>query len=455
MAKSFISLNPFNEKIIKEFDFISQNQLDTAVQRAHAAQQQWAKLSVSQRVQPLLKLKELLLAQSKKLASLATDEMGKTFEHALGEVQKCGTLCDYYISEAENILKPTTHKNEKANVLYVYEPVGVVLGVFPWNFPYWQSLRSAIPAMVAGNAMLIKPAPNIPQCAIALQDILNDCGFPEYLVQTIFAAEQQIEHLIANDLIAAASLTGSEKAGAAVASSAAKHIKKTVLELGGSDPLILLSDVNLNEIIDQVVFARFQNNGQSCIAAKRFIVHESLKEEFLGLLEEKVANLTLGDPMLGSTQIGPLARKDLKEQLAQQVNDSVKAGANIFYQQKQIPANGYFYPPTILTNIPQDSPAAQQELFGPVLSVFTFSHLNEAIHLANNTRFGLGASIYTKNTELAIEMASQIHSGMVYINQLVKSDVRVPFGGVKKSGIGKELGDAGLKEFCNLKTIWF
>ena len=452
----FESINPFTEELIGTFDFISDDALNNIINKADNAQKSWANLPIAQRVIFFIKLAEIIKQKHEELALLATLEMGKPLAEAKLEVLKCARGCEYYAAHAAQILQPTTSIAETGKtVTLTYQPMGVVLGVFPWNFPFWQILRSAIPIVLAGNAILVKPAPNVPQSSLAIQQIINACGLPEGLIQIVFATETQVANCIANDKIKAVTLTGSEKAGSAVASLAAKHIKKSVLELGGSDPFIVLDDADLDETIEKAIIARFQNNGQSCIAAKRFILHKNIAAPFLEKLAIKVAELTCGNPMLDEVNIGPLARLDLRDKLASQVNQSVNNGAKIYYQQSNYPTQGFFYPPTILTHINTNCDAYYQELFGPVLSVYEVSNDEEAIAIANVTEFGLGASVWSSNKERAVAIADQLECGQVFINEMVKSQPAYPFGGVKKSGYGRELGEFGLKEFCNVKSLWF
>lgn len=452
---NFASVNPYTEETLATYDFISDDVLWQQVEHANQAQKNWRKVDISKRIQFIQKLGQLLKDQHEELALLATLEMGKPFAEAKLEVLKCARGCEYYAAQAQNLLTPKSSVAETGKTVTLnYEPLGVILGVFPWNFPYWQILRSAIPTIIAGNTMLVKPAPNVPQCSLAIQQLINDCGLPHGVLQVIFANEHQVAQILGDNRIKAATLTGSEKAGSAVASMAAKHIKKSVLELGGSDPFIVLDDADLTATLNQAIVARFQNNGQSCIAAKRFILHRSIAQDFLQQLQQKVAALVCGNPQESSTQIGPLARLDLKEKLAQQVDTSIAQGATLFYQQVDIPKKGYFYPPTILTNIPSQSVAYTEELFGPVISVFVVDTDEEAIFIANDTEFGLGASVWSKDITRALAIAKEIESGQVFINEMVKSQPGNPFGGVKKSGYGRELGEYGLYEFCNIKAIW-
>lgn len=453
--KNFKSINPYTEEVIGNFDFISTKNLNVALNLAASNFVLWRKTTFAHRAKCVLKLSELLKLHANELALIASTEMGKLKTEAKAEVLKSVRLCEYYATRSADILQSKLSQSETgATVEIKYEPLGVVLGIFPWNFPYWQVLRSAIPIIMSGNCILIKPAPNVPQSSLALQNLLNQCGFENGVIQTVFASESQIAELIADNRIAATTLTGSEKAGAAVASLSGKNIKKSVLELGGSDPFIVLPDVDLDFAVSNAIAARFQNNGQSCVSAKRFIVHQNIAAEFLAKLIQKIENLAIGNPIHENVAIGPLARKDLRELLQNQVSQSVDAGASILYQKANIPSGGYFYPPTIIGNIPKTARAFTEELFGPVISFYTFNEMEEAIILANATSYGLGASIWSKDIMLAKQLANNIESGMIYINQIVKSDARFPFGGIKKSGFGRELGEFGLREFCSVKTIW-
>lgn len=453
--KDFKSINPFSEEQLESFDFISESALETALQQATNTFTNWRKTTFADRAKCVLKLSDFLKQNADELAEIACLEMGKLKSEAKAEVLKSVRLCEYYATRSADILQSKLSQSETgATVEIKYEPLGVVLGIFPWNFPYWQVLRSAIPIIMSGNCVLIKPAPNVPQSSLALQNLLKQCGFENGVIQTIFASEQQIENLIHDSRIAATTLTGSEKAGAAVASLSAKNIKKSVLELGGSDPFIVMPDADLTQTLNGAMQARFQNNGQSCVSAKRFIVHQSIADEFLAGLIKRIENLVIGNPKDENVAIGPLARKDLQELLKSQVNDSLSAGATLLYQTKNIPATGFFFPPTIIGNIPNNARAFSEELFGPVISFYTFTEIDEAIALANATSYGLGASIWSKDIMQAKQIANNIESGMIYINQIVKSDARFPFGGIKKSGFGRELGEFGLREFCNVKTIW-
>lgn len=452
---AFTSVNPYTLETLATFPMADHAMTEILLDAAYNAQKEWKKVPFAERAKRMLHLGKLITENHENLALIATQEMGKTLAEARLEVLKCVTACEYYAAHAEQFLAPQTTKHtDGRNVTLVYEPLGVVLGVFPWNFPYWQIIRSAVPVVMGGNTMLVKPAPNTPQCAIALQQLFDEAGLGNGIIHTIFINEEQIANVIADPRIQACTLTGSEKAGSAVASQAARHIKKSVLELGGSDPFIVLADADLELVLDNAVSARFQNNGQSCIASKRYIVHKDVAAAFTSQLINLVAKLKMGDPAVAGTDIGPVARMDLKEKLESQVNESVKAGAQVLFQAKNVPEKGCFYPPTILDVIPKSSSAYREELFGPVLSLYTVNSDDEAIALANDTEFGLGASLWTKDLEKAASLALQIESGQVFVNAVTRSNTAFPFGGIKKSGFGREMGEQGIKEFCALKTVW-
>jgi succinate-semialdehyde dehydrogenase/glutarate-semialdehyde dehydrogenase len=451
---AFTSINPYTGETLKQFDFDTDLIVEKALTDAVKAQTLWQKSNFNERAKPVLHLIELITSHADELALMASIEMGKPITEAKLEVAKCTTACQYYATNAHTILA-TTSKEEPSgdHIKLLYEPMGVILGIFPWNFPYWQIIRSAIPILMGGNAMLVKPAPNVPQCSKLLQHLFDCSGFPSGLIQTLFVDTVMVSKIIAHKHIAACTLTGSEVAGAAVAGEAGKHIKKTVLELGGSDPFIITENADLQLVLKWAITARFQNNGQSCIAAKRFIIHQSVYDEFLNQLIPKIEGLICGDPLSENTQIGPLARPDLREKLAQQVNESIKMGAHVLFKHPYTTINNCFYPPTVLGNIPKESPAYCEELFGPVLSVYKYINDEEAIAIANDTPYGLGGSVWSNNILQATEIAHALSCGQVNINSMVKSAAAYPFGGYKKSGIGKELGEWGIKEFCNVKII--
>lgn len=451
----FQSINPFTREVFGSFPLINEEGIQQILHQASTAQKEWKRLPVSKRAERLLLLAQKIEKNHLELARLATLEMGKPFGEAKLEVLKCITACEYYAQQSEAILKQTeTIHTDGRKVRIKHEALGTILGVFPWNFPYWQIIRSAVPVIMGGNTMIVKPAPNVPQCALALQQLMDEAGLGAGIVQTVFADEEQIATMIADPRIHACTLTGSEKAGAAVAGTAAQHIKKSVLELGGSDPFIVLADADLELVMKNAISARFQNNGQSCIASKRYIVDATIADQFTEMLIAETQKLTMGDPLNETIQIGPLARVDLKEKLSTQVEQTVKEGAQIIYQTSYEHEGTCFYPPTILGNIPTNSVAYREELFGPVLSLYIVDTIDEAILLANDTEFGLGATIWSQNTQVAEQYADQIESGQVFINSVTRSHTAFPFGGIKKSGFGREMGPNGLLEFCSVKTIW-
>ncbi len=453
--RAYESVNPFTEELLSAFDFIQADEVDVILEDAHDAFLTWRKLGFKERALYIERLAKLLRENASELAEIASIEMGKLLAHSKAEVLKSASVCDYVVAEAEKVLASKTTVIENGVEIEIsYKPLGVVLGIYPWNFPYWQVIRSAIPALMSGNTVLVKPAPNVPRSAIKLQTLFEKAGFPHGVIQTIFPSDELISGIIADNRIAAVTLTGSEKAGSSVAAQAGKAIKPVVLELGGSDPFIIREDANLDGIMEQAIFSRFQNNGQSCVAAKRFIVHKNQLQSFQEKLIQGLENMKFGNPMELTTDQGPLARYDLLEILKNQVNEAIEKGAEIIYQSKEIPTKGFFHPIMVLGNIPAHSKAFKEELFGPVLSLYTFESDEEAIQIANQTKYGLGCSIWTNDLEAAKTMSEEIESGMVYINQIVKSDVRFPFGGCKQSGFGRELGEEGLKAFCMVRTRW-
>jgi succinate-semialdehyde dehydrogenase / glutarate-semialdehyde dehydrogenase len=363
-------------------------------------------------------------------------------------------VCRYYADNAQHFLSDEQVKTEAEQSFIRYEPIGPVLAVMPWNFPFWQVFRFAAPALMAGNVGLLKHASNVPQCALAIEQVLRDAGFTDYELQTLLITSDQVGRILDDERIKATTLTGSEPAGASVASKAATHIKKSVLELGGSDPFVVMASAKLDDAVKTAVSARIVNNGQSCIAAKRFIIHEKIANEFEKKFVAAMEALKIGDPMDESTDIGPLAMPQIVEDIDKQVQRSVAAGAKLLTGGKRIGSRGNFYAPTVLTNIPHDAPAAREETFGPVASLFRARNADHAIRLANDTPFGLGASVWTQDRDEAAHLIDGIESGQVFVNAMVASDPRVPFGGVKHSGYGRELGVYGIREFVNIKTVW-
>jgi succinate-semialdehyde dehydrogenase/glutarate-semialdehyde dehydrogenase len=400
------------------------------------------------------KASEILLARSKDLGRIATIEMGKPLAAAVAEVEKCALVCRYYAEHAESFLADERVATNAKESFIRYEPLGIVLAVMPWNFPFWQVFRFAAPALMAGNVGLLKHASNVPQCALAIEEVLRDAGFDAGEFQSLLVGSDKVPILLADARVKAATLTGSEPAGASVASDAAKHIKKSVLELGGSDPFIVMPSANLDKAVEIGVKARVLNNGQSCISAKRFIAHETIAEEFERKFVDAMNALKLGDPLDESVDVGPLATPQLVDDLEAQVRKSIAAGATLLAGGKRVGDRGNFYAPTVLANIPDDAPAAREETFGPVASLFRVASIEDAIERANATTFGLGASVWTNDRAEIDRFVDEIESGQVFVNAMVASDPRMPFGGVKHSGYGRELGVHGIREFVNIKTVW-
>jgi succinate-semialdehyde dehydrogenase/glutarate-semialdehyde dehydrogenase len=380
--------------------------------------------------------------------------MGKPVKAAVSEVQKCALVCRYYAEHAEAHLADEQVKTEAYESFIRYQPIGPVLAVMPWNFPFWQVFRFAAPALMAGNVGLLKHASNVPQSALAIEEVLRDAGFDRDEFQTLLIGADQVERILGDERVKAATLTGSEPAGASVASIAAKHIKKSVLELGGSDPFIVMPSADLDKAVEIAVKARIVNNGQSCIAAKRFIVHEKIYDQFTAKFVDAMNALKIGDPMDESTDVGPLAMPQLVNDIEKQVRDSVAAGAKLLCGGKRLGERGNFYAPTVLADIPKNAPAYAEETFAPVASLFRVRDTAEAIALANATPFGLGSAVFTNDRAEADRFIDGIEAGQVFVNAMVASDPRVPFGGVKHSGFGRELGVHGIREFVNIKTVW-
>jgi succinate-semialdehyde dehydrogenase/glutarate-semialdehyde dehydrogenase len=399
------------------------------------------------------KAASLLEAESRELGRLMTLEMGKPIGAAIEEAQKCATACRYYAENAERFLADQPVEVEGGKAWVAFQPIGLVLAIMPWNFPFWQVFRFAAPALMAGNVGILKHASNVPQCALAISNLFRRAGFIEGAFQTLLVGSEAVEGLIADNRIAAVTLTGSEGAGRSVASAAGKNLKKSVVELGGSDPFVVMPSADLDQAVATAVTARMINNGQSCIAAKRFIIHEKIYDEFLKKFVAGVAAIRIGDPMDENTQLGPLATAAIREDLDKQVKASVAAGARLLTGGKKIERDGFFYAPTVLADIPPNAPAASEELFGPVASVFKATDLNDAIRIANGTTFGLGASAWTHDAVERDRFVADIESGLLFINGMVASDARLPFGGVKHSGFGRELGEFGIREFVNIKSV--
>ena len=450
---SIATVNPATGETIRTFEPLTDAALDERLALAGAAFHRWRRTPVAERAAVVRRAGEILERRKGEYARLMTLEMGKTLRAAEEEAAKCAVGCRYYADHAEAFLTPTPVEGGGRDEYVAYEPLGVVLAVMPWNFPFWQVIRFAAPALVAGNVGLLKHASNVPQCALALEALFADAGAPAGVFQTLLIGADRVERVLVDPSVAAATLTGSERAGGQVAATAGAHVKKTVLELGGSDPFVVLPSADVARAADVAVKARAINNGQSCIAAKRFIVADEVYDEFRDRFVRGMRALTVGDPMAPTTDVGPLASASIRDDLAGQVERSVAMGARLLTGGRAPAGPGHFYEPTVLENVPPDAPAAREETFGPVAALFRVADADEAIRVANDTPFGLGASVWTRDRGEAERFAREIESGQVFVNAMVASDPRFPFGGVKTSGYGRELGPFGLREFVNIKTV--
>ena len=447
------SINPTTEEIVESFQEFSPSQVDEALQQAFDAQAHWRETSFGERSARLQAAARVLRGQKAGWAELLTSEMGKPIVEAEAEIEKCAWNCDFYAEHASRFLADEPVETNASESYVAFQPLGVVLAIMPWNFPFWQVIRFAAPALMAGNGAVLKHASNVPRCALALEDVFSQAGLPKGLFRTVLVPGSETTSLIADPRIAAVTLTGSSVVGEQVASAAGKVLKKQVLELGGSDPFIVLGDADLEAAARTAVRARNQNNGQSCIAAKRFIVEEPVADQFTEKFAAAVKALHVGDPMQRETNIGPLARGDLRDSLADQVERSVARGAHAVVGGNALNGTGYFYAPTVLDGVKGDMPAFREETFGPVAAVVRARDVNEAVRLANDTEYGLGANLFTGDTQRAKDLARRIQSGSVFINGMVASDPRLPFGGIKRSGYGRELGVFGIREFTNIQTV--
>jgi len=446
------SVNPATGERLRAFEPHTPGAVEGKLAAAAAAFKSWSRRPVAERADVLRRAGDILDADKRKFAALMTAEMGKLMGAAEQEAEKCAAGCRYYADHAETFLRPDVEANGLDAVLF--QPIGAVLAVMPWNFPFWQVIRFAAPALAAGNVGLLKHASNVPQCALALEDLFVRAGAPAGVFQALLVGSERVAAVIADDRIAAVTVTGSEGAGRDIASTAGKHIKKSGLELGGSDAYIVLASADLPRAVATAVKARIVNNGQSCIAAKRFIVADAIHDRFVRDFAAAMAALRVGDPAAPDTQLGPLALASIRDGVADQVERSVAAGAQVLTGGRRPGGPGYFYPATVLADVPTDAPAAREEVFGPVAAVFRVAGIDEAIALANASPFGLGAAAWTRDRDEADRLARELESGSVFINGMVASDQRFPFGGVKRSGYGRELSAFGLREFVNIKTVW-
>jgi succinate-semialdehyde dehydrogenase/glutarate-semialdehyde dehydrogenase len=451
---SHSSINPSTGQLLLDHASWDDLHLKQTLEQTHSAQQLWTKTSFARRAELLHAAAAVLRDQRDKFATLITLEMGKLLREARAEVEKCAAVCDYYAQHGEEFLRADAVASDAGKSYVAHYPLGVVLAVMPWNFPFWQVFRAAAPALMAGNGLVLKHASNVPQCALAIETIFRDSGFPAGLFSTLMIEVDQVPGVIASPHVHAVTLTGSEGAGRKVAACAGENLKKCVLELGGSDPFIVLHDADLELAVDTAVASRYLNCGQSCIAAKRFILVPQIADEFLRRFKTKVDALKPGDPMDDDTQIGPMARADLCTTLHRQVTDSIAQGAVAVTGCKPVEREGFFYQPSILDRVTAASRAWREELFGPVAIVIRAADEADALRIANETPFGLGSSIWSTDTARAEQLATHIQAGCTFINGIVKSDSRLPFGGIKASGYGRELSKLGIHEFVNAKTVW-
>jgi succinate-semialdehyde dehydrogenase/glutarate-semialdehyde dehydrogenase len=448
------SINPATEEVLKTFEPHSKGQIEEALQGATATFERWRKTSFGERAALMRRAAANVRQHTARLAEMITAEMGKPIVESEAEIEKCAWNCDFYAENAQRFLQDEERSSNASRSYIQYTPLGVILAIMPWNFPFWQVFRFAAPALMAGNTSILKHASNVPQCALAIEEVFRAAGFPEGAFRTLLLPGSEVGPLIESAQIAAVTLTGSEAAGSSAASHAGRVLKKTVLELGGSDPFIVLDDAALEAAARVGVRARFQNTGQSCIAAKRFIIHEAVWHEFQERFLAEVRALKVGDPMDRETRVGPLARPDLLDDLDRQVHDSLARGARLLLGGQRRAGRGYFYDPTVISDVPADAPAACEEVFGPVAALMKVRDTDEAIRLANSSPYGLGSNLWTSDLARAQRLAREINSGQVFINGMVASDPRLPFGGVKRSGYGRELSELGIREFVNIQTVW-
>ncbi|KAB8332396.1 NAD-dependent succinate-semialdehyde dehydrogenase [Scytonema tolypothrichoides VB-61278] len=449
------TINPATGELLKTFEPLNDAEIAHKLDLAQQAFEKYQKISFQERSVWMQKAADILEQEKADFAKIMTLEMGKPFKAAIAEVEKCALVCRYYAEHAAEFLADVTVKTDASHSFVKYQPLGIILAVMPWNFPFWQVFRFVAPALMAGNVGLLKHASNVPQCALAIEEIIQRAGFPTGVFQTLLIGAAKVADLMSDDRVKAATLTGSEPAGASLAAASGKQIKKTVLELGGSDPFIVLESADLEAAVTTATTARMLNNGQSCIAAKRFIVVETIADKFEKLLLEKFQALKVGNPMESETDLGPLATPDILKEIDQQVQAGVKNGAKVLTGGHPLSDRpGNYYPPTILTDISPENPVAQEEFFGPVAMLFRVPDIDAAIKIANSTPFGLGASAWTTNSQERDRLIEEIEAGSVFINGMVKSDPRLPFGGIKRSGYGRELSIQGIHEFVNVKTVW-
>lgn len=449
------ALNPATGKIIKTYQGHSDEEVVQILHRVDAAQQAWKRTSFAERAIPMRKAAKILRERKEPYSLLMADEMGKPVAQGRKEVEKCAWVCEFYAENAERFLADEPIVTEASESFVAYQPLGIVLAVMPWNFPFWQVFRFIGPTIMAGNGGVLKHASNVPACAIAIEDVCRDAGFPEDLFRTLLIGSRKVAKVIENPLVKAVTLTGSTPAGKQVASKSGEMLKKTVLELGGSDPYVILEDADIPNAVDKCVTSRMINSGQSCVAAKRFIVVDSVRDAFEKAFVEAMSQKVMGDPREESSDVGPQARHDLRDELHEQVVKSIENGATLLLGGEVPDSKGAFYPPTVLSDVKPGMPAYEEELFGPVAAIIPVSSEEEAIQVANGSIFGLGAAVFTENVERGRRIAAEeFEAGCCFVNDFVKSDPRLPFGGIKESGYGRELSSHGIREFVNAKTVY-
>ncbi len=448
------AINPATGEIIKDYREHAPEEVKEIIEKAQTEYQSWRKRSFAERRALMFNAGKILRKNKDNYARTITLEMGKTITESRGEVEKCAWVCDYYAENAEKFLADEIIATDASRSFVAFQPLGLILAVMPWNFPFWQVFRFAAPALMAGNAGILKHASNVPGCALAIESIFSEAGFPPNLFRALLINYRLVENIIKDDRVKAVSLTGSEPAGMSVASIAGHELKKCVLELGGSDPYIVLDDADLPACVNTSVAARMFNTGQSCIAAKRFIVVQSRLKEFEERQAALMKSLKVGNPLEEDTKAGPLARPDLREDLHEQVMQSIAKGARLLCGGEKIDGPGAFYEPTVLTDVKKGMPVYEQETFGPVAAIIPVTDTDEAIKVANDSIFGLGGAVWSQDLKKAEEVARKVETGAMFVNGMTKSDPRLPFGGIKKSGYGRELSHYGIKEFVNIKTIW-
>jgi succinate-semialdehyde dehydrogenase / glutarate-semialdehyde dehydrogenase len=448
------SIDPATGRELATFPELDEAGIEKALDSAWSVRHAWRDAGFGLRTQILRSVAAVLRADKERYAGLLTAEMGKPIVEAEAEIEKCAWTAGWFADNAERLLADEPIDSTASESYVRFQPLGVILAVMPWNFPFWQAFRAGLPALAAGNVMLLKHSSNVPQSALAIEEVFREAGLPEGVFQTLLIGSAAVDRIISDERVAGITLTGSDKSGSLVAASAGKSLKKTVLELGGSDPFIVLADADIPAAATVACRARNQNNGQSCIAAKRFIVEEAVADDFEQRFAAAVAALKIGNPMERSSQVGPLARADLVDDLERQVKESVRLGARAVVGGKRVPGDGYYFEPTVLTNVRPGMPAYHEETFGPVAAVIRVKDADDALRVANDTVYGLGSNLWTRDVERGKELAARIEAGQVFINGMVASDARLPFGGVKRSGYGRELSEYGIKEFTNIQTVW-